>query len=100
MIVIAGAGLAGMSTALFLNRDYVILEKESEPGGLVRTLHRDGFGFDYAGHWFHARLDWVKALAAKMLGGNWAWHQREWRIWTAGRPDALSVPDQPGRPAR
>lgn len=33
MIVIAGAGLAGMSTGMFLKKEYQIFERNSEPGG-------------------------------------------------------------------
>jgi protoporphyrinogen oxidase len=82
MIIIAGAGLAGMSTALFLKRPHVVLEKELDAGGLVRTVHQGGFSFDYAGHWFHARLDWVKILLGRILEKNWAWHPRDARIWS------------------
>ena len=84
MIVIAGAGLAGMSASMFLKHEHKLLEKESEPGGLVRTVHQDGFSFDYAGHWFHARLDWVKKLMAQTLGRKWIWHRRDARIWSKG----------------
>ncbi len=84
MIAIAGAGLAGMSASLFLKREHTVFEKENEPGGLVRTIHQDGFSFDHAGHWFHARLDWVKELMGRTLGRNWVWHRRDARIWSHG----------------
>ncbi|HSW46984.1 MAG TPA: NAD(P)-binding protein, partial [Phycisphaerae bacterium] len=84
MIAIIGAGLAGMSTSLFLKREHTVFEKLSEPGGLVRTTMRDGFSFDQAGHWFHARLDWVKDLMARTLGKNWTWHRRDARIYSHG----------------
>jgi protoporphyrinogen oxidase len=73
-----------MSASLFLNRDHKVFEKESEPGGLVRTFQQDGFSFDCAGHWFHARLDWVKELMGRTLGTNWVCHQRDARIWSHG----------------
>jgi protoporphyrinogen oxidase len=73
-----------MSASLFLKRDHVVLEKENEPGGLVRTIRQDGFAFDHAGHWFHARLDWVKDLMARTLGKNWVWHRRDARIYSNG----------------
>jgi len=84
MIAIIGAGLAGMSASLFLKRPHKVFEKQREPGGLVRTIHQDGFAFDHAGHWFHARLDWVKELMARALGRNWVWHRRDARIWSHG----------------
>jgi len=84
MIAIIGAGLAGMSASMFLKRPHRVFEKHGEPGGLVRTIHQDDFSFDYAGHWFHARLGWVKELMARTLGRNWVWHRRDARIWSHG----------------
>ena len=42
-IVILGAGLAGLSTAYHLKKDYEIYEKEGEVGGLCRSKNIDGF---------------------------------------------------------
>ena len=48
MIVILGAGLAGMSTALHLDPlPWRIYEAEQEVGGLCRSIHEEGFTFDY-----------------------------------------------------
>lgn len=58
-IVILGAGLTGLSCAFHLGRDYLLVEKESEPGGIVRTRIRDTpdgpFYCDGTGHWLHFR---------------------------------------------
>lgn len=52
--LIIGAGISGLTFASNLNDDnYLILEKEDEPGGLCRTIKRNGFVWDYAGHFFH-----------------------------------------------
>jgi len=52
--LILGAGITGISFANFVkNDDYLILEKENEPGGLCRTIKQDGFTWDYSGHFFH-----------------------------------------------
>lgn len=53
--VIIGAGLAGLSTALHLGSEYVLLELGSRPGGLCVTDEVDGFRFDVTGHWLHMR---------------------------------------------
>jgi phytoene desaturase len=47
-IIIIGAGLGGLSTALRLSKDnnVTILEKSSSPGGRVNVLEKDGFRFD------------------------------------------------------
>jgi protoporphyrinogen oxidase len=52
--LIIGAGVSGLGFANFINsKDFLILEKESEPGGYCRTICKDGFIWDYAGHFFH-----------------------------------------------
>lgn len=48
-VLIVGAGLAGLSTALRLagaGRKVTILERESFPGGRNGILHKDGYAFD------------------------------------------------------
>ena len=54
-VVILGAGLSGISTAYFLQDfDWVesvtLLEKESRPGGLCRTIEKDGYLYDIGPH--------------------------------------------------
>ena len=76
MIIIIGAGLAGLCAAMFLRREYRLLEKEAAPGGLARSITQDGFTFDYAGHWLHTRLPWVKQWLQER-SGTWSFHQRD-----------------------
>ncbi len=62
-MVILGAGLTGLSTALHLRgRPYVLAEREQRVGGKARSERRDGYTFDVTGHWLHLRDDRVKAL--------------------------------------
>jgi protoporphyrinogen oxidase len=72
MIVILGAGLAGLSTAYHLRRggrrDVALYEREERPGGLARSEHRDGFTFDYTGHFLHLRNADTRRLATRWLG--------------------------------
>ncbi|MGA2031326.1 MAG: NAD(P)-binding protein [Thermoguttaceae bacterium] len=84
MIVIVGAGLSGLSTAMFLKREYCLLEKEASPGGLARSIRQDGFTFDYTGHWLHVRLPWINDLL-NCMPGMWKHHQRDARIWSHER---------------
>jgi protoporphyrinogen oxidase len=52
--LVVGAGVSGLGFANFINSDDVlILEKENEPGGYCRTIYKDGFIWDFAGHFFH-----------------------------------------------
>ncbi len=55
--LIIGGGVSGLCAALFLGGDTLILEREGEPGGYCRSVRRDGFVWDYAGHFFHFRTD-------------------------------------------
>ncbi|MCA9711947.1 MAG: NAD(P)-binding protein, partial [Myxococcales bacterium] len=62
-VVILGAGLTGLSTALHLRgRPYLIAEREQRVGGKARSERRDGYTFDLTGHWLHLRDDGVRAL--------------------------------------
>lgn len=53
--LILGAGVSGLSFASGLGKDedYIILEKEKQPGGYCKTTRRNGYVWDYAGHFFH-----------------------------------------------
>ena len=52
--VVIGAGITGLSFANEIKReDYIIIEKENSAGGYCRTIKKDGFVWDYAGHFFH-----------------------------------------------
>ncbi len=54
MDLIIGGGITGVSYALFAQpSETLILEKESEMGGYCRTLRRNGYVWDYSGHFFH-----------------------------------------------
>lgn len=53
MDLIIGAGISGLSYASYTTNDYLIIESEQEPGGYCRTIKRNGFVWDYSGHFFH-----------------------------------------------
>lgn len=60
--LIIGAGISGLAFALGCNGDYLIAERESEPGGYCRTIKKDEFLWDYAGHFFHFKTERYKKL--------------------------------------
>ena len=77
MILIVGAGLAGLSTAYHLgDRPYRVREKEKEAGGLCRSYQMDGFTFDMTGHLLHFRQAAIKALVEGLLAGQLEKHRR------------------------
>jgi protoporphyrinogen oxidase len=55
--LIVGAGITGLATAAALtargDEDYLVLEASGEIGGWCKTVKRDGFVWDYSGHFFH-----------------------------------------------
>jgi protoporphyrinogen oxidase len=71
MIAIAGAGLTGLSAACSLEgREMAVYEREREPGGLCRTLERDGFAFDLTGHLLHLRRSEIRVWIDSLLDGR------------------------------
>jgi protoporphyrinogen oxidase len=83
MIVIVGAGLAGLSTAYHLSDvPYRLYERETEVGGLCRSYRKDGFTFDYTGHLLHFRQPDIKALVERLLAGKLQSHRRKSFIYS------------------
>jgi protoporphyrinogen oxidase len=71
MIAIIGAGMTGLSAAYHLkDREYVVFEKEEEAGGLCRSIEKDGFTFDYTGHFLHLHHPYTKKLTEEILPGE------------------------------
>ena len=83
MVVIVGAGLAGLSTAYHLKgRPYRLFEKEKEAGGLCRSYQMDGFTFDMTGHLLHFRHAGIKELVERLLAGRLQQHARRSFIYS------------------
>lgn len=52
--LIVGAGISGLSLARSLKgKSYLVVEKEPTAGGLCRTHYKNGYVWDFAGHFFH-----------------------------------------------
>lgn len=62
-IVIVGAGPAGLTAALELQRlgvrDVTVLEAARQVGGISRTVNHNGNRIDIGGHRFFSKSDWV-----------------------------------------
>lgn len=58
--LIVGAGVSGLTFANYVKNDYLIIEKESRIGGYCKTNYKNGFVWDYAGHFFHFKTDEFK----------------------------------------
>lgn len=85
---ILGGGLTGLTLGYFLNQrriDFEILEKESECGGLMRTLQEDGFTFDYGGsHILFTKDKEVLDFTVNLLGDNKIKNRRNTKILYKG----------------
>ena len=85
--LIAGGGLAGLSCARELTsrgRSYLLVEKEKDPGGLCRTVLRDGFTFDYTGHFLHFQKPEIKKWVESFIGGQLKLRRRHAAIYSRG----------------
>lgn len=58
--LVIGAGISGLTFANYAKEDYLVVEKEKEVGGYCRTIKRNGYVWDYAGHFFHFNTDEFK----------------------------------------
>jgi len=86
LIVIIGAGLAGLSAACHLaGRERIVLEREPEPGGLCRSRRVGEFTFDLTGHLLHLRDPEVIALVDRLLPGVFREIERAAAIRSSGR---------------
>ncbi len=85
MILIAGAGLAGLSAAYHLKeKDYIVVEKEPEIGGLCRTRKIGDFHFDYTGHLLHTRDPYFSRFLDENFPGLFETHVRKSYIYKEG----------------
>ncbi|MSR24319.1 MAG: FAD-dependent oxidoreductase [Nitrospiraceae bacterium] len=83
MILVIGAGLAGLSTAYHLQgRLCRVVEKEKEAGGLCRSYQMDGFTFDMTGHLLHFRQQAIRTLVEGLLAGQLQQHSRRSYIYS------------------
>ncbi len=86
--LIIGAGISGLSTAAFLGKEHdcLVLERDGEIGGYCKTVKRDGFTWDYSGHFFHFKHAEIEAwLRARMPGQNVRTVQKKSFISYGGR---------------
>lgn len=84
--LIIGADISGLATAAFLrDRDLLVLEADREIGGYCKTVQKDGFVWDYSGHFFHFRHADIEAwLRERMPGQEIRTVQRSSKIAYAG----------------
>jgi protoporphyrinogen oxidase len=81
MLIILGAGLAGLSAAY--HSGGIVFEKDNQVGGHASSKCLDGFVFDEGIHVLHTKNEYVLNLLAK-VGANLLEHKREAWIHSFG----------------
>lgn len=66
MDIIVGAGISGLSYAAFCgHNDYLLLEQSDRIGGYCKTTERNGYVWDYSGHFFHFKDKEIEQFVAQ-----------------------------------
>jgi protoporphyrinogen oxidase len=69
--LIVGAGVSGLAAAAALgDADYLVIEADAEIGGYCKTIKRDGFVWDYSGHFFHFKNPEIERWLCERMGGQ------------------------------
>lgn len=87
-IVIIGAGPSGLSAAHELVKQGgqpLVLEKESQVGGISRTASHQGYYFDIGGHRFFTKSEAIQRLWREMMPGDFLDVPRLSRIYYQGK---------------
>ena len=95
VLIIAG-GLAGLAAALTAERagvKAVVVERESEPGGLARSIRPDGYTFDFSGHLLHIANPATRSLIASVTDAD-DWNELELRSMILFRDQFVPYPVQ------
>jgi protoporphyrinogen oxidase len=82
--VIMGAGPAGLSCGYNVAKsglDTILLESDSQVGGISKTIQYKGYYFDLGGHRFFTKFGEVKKLWSEVLGENFRKTPRLSRIY-------------------
>lgn len=83
--LIVGAGITGLSFAS-QTEDYLIIEKDSEVGGMCKTVKKNGYIWDYSGHFFHFKEEKLKKqFIEEMPEGELITKVKNTKIYRKGR---------------
>ncbi|MDB4942564.1 MAG: hypothetical protein JWP97_2098 [Labilithrix sp.] len=72
--LVIGAGITGLATAAALSErgddDYLVVEGDREIGGYCKTVKKEGFVWDYSGHFFHFKHPEIEAWLRERMQGQ------------------------------
>lgn len=83
-VLILGAGPAGLTAAYELSRRGVqctVLERDSVPGGIAKTVEYKGFLFDLGGHRFYTKVPLIEKMWFDVMGADFLERPRLSRIF-------------------
>lgn len=86
-VLVLGAGLAGLSAALHLQKAGVAfrhVERERFVGGHAITIEDEGYRFDRTGHLLHLRDPQIRALVLDLIGAECVEVHRRSRVYSHG----------------
>jgi protoporphyrinogen oxidase len=86
--VVIGGGPAGLTAAYELARlghSAAVYEKDSQVGGISRTVERDGYRFDIGGHRFFTKVGLVQEIWEEILDEDFLVRPRLSRIYYNGK---------------
>jgi protoporphyrinogen oxidase len=87
MIVVLGGGITGLAAADALRRagrEFLVLEREGEPGGWCRSTLESGYRFDMSGHFLHTADAAIRAELLSLPGVAWRDVVRDARVQLRG----------------
>ena len=68
--LVVGAGITGLATAAALGRDTLVIDADSSIGGYCKTIQKEGFTWDYSGHFFHFKHPDIEAWLRERMPGQ------------------------------
>lgn len=105
-VIIIGSGLTGLTLAFYLKQkgiDFILVEKETQPGGVIRTYNEKGFTFEAGpnsgvlgnlevGRLFEDLADYCSLeLANPEAKRRLIWKQGRWHSLPSGFRDAVTT---------
>ncbi len=88
MILVLGGGVTGLTAAETLagaGEEYLVLEKEAEPGGHCRSIAAGPYAFDRSGHFLHTAEPAMRDRILGLRGISWREAKRDARVFLRGR---------------
>jgi len=83
--IVLGGGLSGLAVAHYLGGDTLVLEAEDRPGGICRSIRKDGFVYDIGGHIMFSKNQEILREMVSWLGDNVVVRERKNVIWYKDR---------------